>query len=145
MAQPGPVPAAVTAMETTPMKRSLLLLPCLLLVAPPATAQELRPPAVPLVTHDPYFSAWSTADRLPDQWTRHWTGAVHATGAIVRIDGRPYRLMGQVSAEVPPVEQKSVRVLPTRTVYEFEADKVGLTLTFLTPALPHDLEALALP
>lgn len=126
-------------------KRSLLLLACLFLPAPLAVAQDLRPPAVPLVTHDPYFSVWSTTDQLPDQWTRHWTGAIHAIGGIVRIDGRPYRLMGQTPADVPALEQKSVRILPTRTIYEFEADKVALTLTFLTPALPHDLEALALP
>ena len=76
------------------MKQALYLVSCLLLSAPPATAQELRPPAVPLVTHDPYFSVWSTANQLPEQWPRHWTGTIHAIGAIVRIDGRPYRPAG---------------------------------------------------
>lgn len=110
-----------------------------------AVGQELRPPAVPLVTHDPYFSVWSMANNLPEQWARHWTGAIHAFSAIVRIDGRPYRIMGQTPAEVPAITQKSVKVWPTRTVYEFEADKVLITLTFLTPALPHDLELFARP
>src|SRR5829696_1188169 len=127
------------------MKLAPFLVSCLFLLGSVAQAQELRPPAVPLVTHDPYFSVWSTSNRLPDQWARHWTGTIHAMSAIVRIDGRPYRLMGQTPAEVPPLEQKSVRVLPTRTVYEFEADKMRLTLTFLTPSLPHDLELLSRP
>jgi hypothetical protein len=41
--------------------------------------------------------------------------------------------------------QVSREVLPTRTVYRFEAGGVGLTLTFLTPLLPDDLDVLSRP
>ena len=40
----------------------------------PAAKNELRAPATPLVTIDPYTSAWSFADRLNEESVRHWTG-----------------------------------------------------------------------
>jgi hypothetical protein len=104
-----------------------------------------RPPAVPLVTHDPYFSAWSFSNELNADWPRHWTGAVHAMCGMLRIDGKPYRWMGAAPKEAAPMKQTSVRVFPTRTVYEFEQDGVALTSTFFTPALPHDLDVLSRP
>ena len=107
--------------------------------------KPFRPPAVPLVTHDPYFSAWSFNSNLTDDWPKHWTGATHAMCGMIRIDGKPYRWIGAAPRDVPAMTQKSVQVLPTRTIYEFEQDGVGLTVTFLTPALPHDLDVLSRP
>lgn len=117
------------------------MIPTLLLVAEPG----FRPPAVPLVCHDPYFSIWSFTDRLTDDWPRHWTGAINAICGLVRIDGAPYRFCGPGPDEARPLEQVALEVHPTRTVYRFAGGGIGLELTFTTPALPHDLDLLARP
>jgi len=115
------------------------------LVAAMAAAADFRPPATPLVACDPYFSIWSAADKLTDADTVHWTGKPHPLAARVRIDGTAYRVMGTAPADVPAMEQTGLRVLPTRTIYTFQSAGVVLTLTFLTPALPDDLDLLAQP
>ena len=105
----------------------------------------LRPPAVPLVASDPYFSIWSMADRLTDDTTRHWTRREHPLVSLIRIDGKAYRLMGDEPKDVPALPQVGLQVLPTRTIYDFDDGQVHVTLTFMTPALPDDLDVLARP
>ena len=39
----------------------------------------------------------------------------------------------------------ALQVLPTRSIYEFEDAQVHVTLTFMTAALPHDLDVLSRP
>ncbi len=130
--------------------KNLACLPALLtLLIGPAIAAEFRPPAIPLVTCDPYFSIWSMSDRLADDATRHWTGTeqpLTRPGAGGIWDGKTaYRIMGNAPRELPSLVQSAVRVMPTRTIYEFEGDGVQLSLTFLTPLLPRNLEVLSRP
>jgi hypothetical protein len=113
------------------------------LAPPPPPA--LRPPAVPLVTHDPYFSIWSPADRLTDAPTVHWTGRAHPLTSLIRIDGDTARLMGASPSDVAALPQTSLTVRPTHTIYTFTGDGVKVTLTFMTPALPWDLDLLSRP
>ncbi len=118
---------------------------CLVPTLANAQTEGFRPPAVPLVTHDPYFSVWSMSDKLTDDWTKHWTGTIHAMCGLARIDGKPYRFMGPGQIKAPAMKQLSVEVLPTRTIYQFEQAGVHLELVFTTPALLDDLDILARP
>lgn len=106
---------------------------------------SLRPPAVPLVTHDPYFSIWSPGDNLNTTDTIHWTGKPHRLVDTVDVDGREYRIMGGSADGLPTLAQRSLTVLPTRTIYVFEGAGVEVTLTFMTPALPYDIDLLSRP
>ena len=111
-------------------------------LAPGQTA--FRPPAVPLVACDPYFSIWSRADRLTDVDTTHWTGARQRLLSTVTVDGATYRLMG-TDPTLPAMAQQSVEVTPTRSIYRFAGAGVAVTLTFMTPALPEDVDLLSRP
>ncbi len=125
-----------------------LAVPAFLLAAATAPARSpdrLRPPAVPLVVSDPMLSVWSEADRLTDDATRHWTHHEQALVSLLRVDGKAYRLMGNSPAAVPPLPQTGLLVTPTRSIYEFEGAGLHLTLTFMTPALPDDLDVLTRP
>ena len=127
---------------------SALLGALLLTAAPTARAQDtapLRPPAVPLVACDPYFSIWSPADKLTDADTVHWTGRPHRLTSLARVDGQTYRLMGKEPANLSALPQAKLEVLPTRTIYTFEGAGVALTMTFMTAALPEDLDLLSRP
>jgi hypothetical protein len=106
-------------------------------------AADLRPPAVPLVTHDPYFSIWSMADHLNDDQTRHWTGTVNSLNSLIRIDGKLFRLMGREGRSATAMPQTRLEVLPTHTYYEFEGGGVHVALTFFTPALPDNFDVLS--
>lgn len=124
----------------------LLFLLCALRV--PLAAEPLpplRPPSVPLVACDPYFSIWSPGDALTDADTTHWTGKPHRLSAVARIDGREFRVMGREPASLPVLPQTSLEVTPTRSIYTFAGEGVVLRLAFLTPALPDDLEVLSRP
>jgi hypothetical protein len=120
-----------------------------IILAAAAAAQGLapiRPPAVPLIAHDPYFSVWSNTDKLTDSVPVHWTGKPNSLIATVRVDGKMYRVMGREQRQnTPALDQTSLEVLPTRTIYQFSGAGIKLGLTFFTPALPDDLDVLSRP
>jgi hypothetical protein len=113
---------------------------------------SIRPPAVPLVTVDPYFSVWSMADQLTDDFTRHWTGTRQSMTGLIRIDGEIWRFAGRVEPDVtryytepPAMRQLNLTVTPLSTIYTFEASDVELKVHFMTPLLLDDPDILSRP
>ena len=105
----------------------------------------LRAPATPLIVHDPYFSIWSTSNRLTDSATRHWTGARQPLNGIVRIDGASYRYLGDADSSVPALEETQRQITPTRTIVTLQNSKVVIRICFFTPAFPDDMRIMARP
>lgn len=110
-----------------------------------AITPQLRPPSVPLVAHDPYFSVWLPSETLTAANSQHWTGSPQPISSLIRIDGQSFRLLGATPENVPALPQKSLQVLPTRTIATFGNAQVLVALTFLTPSLPDDLDVLSRP
>lgn len=104
---------------------------------------KLRPPSVPLITVDPYFSIWSPADRLTDRDTVHWTGRANLIRGVVTIDGKDYRFLGR--GPQPAMRQVSLDVSAMTTTCVFEAAGVRLAALFTTPLLLGNLAVLTRP
>lgn len=114
--------------------------------------QEFYPTAVPLVAVDPFFSIWSFSERLYEDVPRHWTGRKNAMTGLLCVDGVWHRFLGKIEqnqeeyfAEPPVMVQKSMEILPTRTLYRFENRAVELQLEFLSPLLTDDWDLMSRP
>lgn len=70
---------------------------------------NITPPAYPLVSIDPFTSAWSMTDCLYDEPVKHWTGKEFPLIGAIKVDGVVYRFMGTEEVEVSPVVPTSIQ------------------------------------
>lgn len=118
----------------------------------PATRTPLRAPAVPLITHDPFFSVWSFADRLTDDPPRHWDGVRRYMIGLLTVDGVIYEFMGTVNPDnsryisgFRKLPQTGCEIRPMTTIYTFENELLSMELKFTSPLLLNDLMLLSRP
>ncbi len=102
-----------------------------------------RPPAVPLMTVDPYFSVWSFVNNPANDYTRQWTGNTMGICLMIKIDGKSYRVVGKDERSLPALDLKQTIVDPTQTTYVFDDAGIELKLIFTTPLLPDSLDLIS--
>ena len=107
------------------------------------TLMKLRAPSYPLITIDPFFSVWSSSDKLTDTDTVHWTSRPNRILGVATIDGVDYRFIGK--NDLPAMKQVSVDCNAFSTTYVFETAGVRLKAIFTSPILLNDLYLLTRP
>ena len=100
--------------------KKILVTTCAIFVYALGIAQQFRAPAYPLVTHDPYFSIWSTTDQLTASATKHWTGTDHPLIGLVKVDGTIYRFLGDKDKPfktiIPAADETNYEAVYTETI-----------------------------
>lgn len=103
----------------------------------------MRLPAIPLITHDPFFSVWQNSDLPTGNDTTHWDGVSKALRGTITIDGVIRRFLGCGSRQ--RMKLVETVVTPLSTCYVQEALGVRLTLKFTSPLLLDDLDIMSTP
>jgi len=100
-------------------------------------------PSIPLITVDPYFSVWSSREKLNETNTCLWTGKRKIMQGMIEIDGAKYSFMGQQA--MPVIPQTDFSLSATSTCYTFQNDDIELKVRFTSPLLLSDLSLLSRP
>ena len=110
-----------------------------------AAGAVFRPPAIPLITADPFMQTFVMGDTSVSDTVRHWDGVAKETIGLIRVDNATYSFLGYQNV-LPSLVQRSVVVHPTRTVFELSLPGVlSLTLEFLQSAFTDDVHRLSRP
>jgi hypothetical protein len=107
----------------------------------------IRPPAAPLIVRSPYLSTWQTSTVSPGTWQTFWNGDTTAMAGIVRIDGSSFLFAGDpgVGDAGAALEQTNLTLTATRSVFTLQSSGVQITLEYLSPIEPGDLQRQSIP
>jgi hypothetical protein len=113
------------------------------------TFAPVRPPAVPLAVRSMYLSTWLAADSLAGTWPTFWNGHITALCGLARIDGAGYVFAGAPALPAGPaltaMQQVSLQLTATRSVYTLTGGGVTLTVTFFSPVDLGNLQRQSVP
>lgn len=113
------------------------------------TFGPIRPPAVPLAVRSMYLSTWLPADNLAGTWPTFWNGHITALCGLARIDGAGYVFAGAPALPGGPaltqMNQISLQLTATRSIYTLSGGGVTLTVTFFSPVDLGNLQRQSVP
>ena len=133
--------------------RRIISLTATVAVAMVASA-AFRPPSVPIVSCDPFFSIWSPSEDPTESDTEIWFGAKQPIRILVELDGTTYRIMGGKAAlepkrrgeDVPALRCVGCEVRALTSVFAF-SDGAGRTVTLecMTAKFTDELDVFSRP
>ena len=133
------------------MKRAVCAAVC---AAMSLSAAAFRPPSVPIVSCDPFFSIWSPSENPTDADTEIWFGAKQPIRILVDLDGVTYRIMGGKAEvdprrrgdDVPALICTKCEVRPLTSVFWF-SDGAGRTVSLecMTAKFADELDVFSRP
>ena len=106
---------------------------------------NIRLPAYPLITIDPFCSIWSPGDELNRVDTVLWNDIGKRMLGYIRIDGTYRRFLGKGHVSDEYLWQTDMDVTPFFTTYTLECEQIRLKVTFWTPLFLDDFYLLSLP
>ena len=134
-------------------KRFCISATAVLSIALSASA-AFRPPSVPVVSCDPFFSIWSPSENPAASDTEIWFGAKQPIRVFVTLDGVKYRIMGGKAdlqwrdrgGDVPALRFAGCEVRPLTSVFRL-TDGFGrnVTLECMTPKFTDNLDVFSRP
>ena len=106
-------------------------------------AMKMRPPAIPLITVDPYFSVWSPSLELNKTTPIHWTEKPMTLVGEVEIDGEKLRFMGE--GEGNAINETHFDMSALSSDFTFTDERIEFKVSFYAPLFPDDLYTLSRP
>ena len=103
-----------------------------------------RAAAIPLITHDPYFSIWSGSDHPAEKDPIHWSGIPQALRIRACAGEECFALLGAPKG-LPAADVVSIDVTACSSAYTYRIGQALLTVRFTSPLIASDLVLLSRP